>query len=692
MSGPTYYGSGETTNLENQIGFDKHLQKIITGDSDDPSVVAKTGAAGSLYLRTNGLQYRKTDSGSSTNWELVNTGALKDLDTLKVYCSDEDASTWTTGNNATFLGAGTLAGVFTKQSTTTPIRGAFSYEYVASAAVSINDWIASEAITLPTEFQARTIAISSQYLYNGLTNDIELKIYDVTNSVELEPTSRCYVEAVSGVTTIVKAVFIPANCASIKFGFHVVAEPAASTVLRYDSNEISRNPFVYKDLSNQTDWVSLTYTQVNALTGNQGLGTFSAGSVEWKRDGSDLLYRGKLTCGTTTAAEIRIALPTSLTSAGTSLIPSIQQAGMLVRDAADPSSKYVLIEPSVGYFALGSQSSGWGGLVKIAAANIFIVTGEQISFNARIPIKGWSSVSEHVVTPASVKCESISYTGYTNKDGSNFVKFATKDTLRSNESKMLYLDNSTYTKYTMLQDGMFNAVATVPQAVAAQTSIELRHYNLSGTLIKSATFLITHAISSQAVLSGKALKGDYFLVMSTFNIDGTYPEYVNFSITAIPTEANFLAAVPVTKVAVITDTKTNGTNGGTFTAGAWQQRDLNSVTGNTEIVTVAANAFTLQSGKYKIYTSAPAWATNGHQCGIATGATPDIALGTSEHSAAADTTGTRSVACANVEITTATTYKILHYAKTSSATYGFGSAISVGSGEVYTIVIVEKLK
>jgi len=66
-----YWGSGEAVNLENSIGFQNHSQKIITGDADDPSVVAKSAAQGSLYLRSGGGVYFKTDAGSSTNWSLI---------------------------------------------------------------------------------------------------------------------------------------------------------------------------------------------------------------------------------------------------------------------------------------------------------------------------------------------------------------------------------------------------------------------------------------------------------------------------------------------------------------------------------------------------------------------------------------------------------------------------------------------
>jgi len=43
--------------------------RIYSGDSDDPTSVAKEGEAGSLYIRSNGLIYRKSDAGSSTNWQ-----------------------------------------------------------------------------------------------------------------------------------------------------------------------------------------------------------------------------------------------------------------------------------------------------------------------------------------------------------------------------------------------------------------------------------------------------------------------------------------------------------------------------------------------------------------------------------------------------------------------------------------------
>lgn len=59
--------------------------------------------------------------------------------------------------------------------------------------------------------------------------------------------------------------------------------------------------------------------------------------------------------------------------------------------------------------------------------------------------------------------------------------------------------------------------------------------------------------------------------------------------------------------AVIWDRKSNGTDGGTFTTGAWRTRDLTHVYVDPDnIVTLSSNQFTLGAGTYFIKWSAPA--------------------------------------------------------------------------------------
>lgn len=52
------------------LGTSQHI-KILSGDTDNPTSVAKSAPQGSLYFRSGTTEvYRKLDNGSSTNWEL----------------------------------------------------------------------------------------------------------------------------------------------------------------------------------------------------------------------------------------------------------------------------------------------------------------------------------------------------------------------------------------------------------------------------------------------------------------------------------------------------------------------------------------------------------------------------------------------------------------------------------------------
>ena len=65
--------------------------------------------------------------------------------------------------------------------------------------------------------------------------------------------------------------------------------------------------------------------------------------------------------------------------------------------------------------------------------------------------------------------------------------------------------------------------------------------------------------------------------------------------------------------ALLVDEKSNGTNGGTFTAGL-QIRDINTKISDADnIVTLNNNIMTLGAGTYVVQASAPAFKVNEHQ-------------------------------------------------------------------------------
>lgn len=151
----------------------------------------------------------------------------------------------------------------------------------------------------------------------------------------------------------------------------------------------------------------------------------------------------------------------------------------------------------------------------------------------------------------------------------------------------------------------------------------------------------------------------------------------------------------IPKYAKLSDVKTAGTQGGSFSSGAWRTRTINTEdTDADSIVTLSSNQFTLQAGTYRIKASAPATYVNGHQAKLRnTSDSADTILGTSEYASTADISlhNTRSIIAGQFTIAGTKTFEIQHCCETTNATQGFGSRANCGVSEVYTIVEIWKV-
>ena len=146
---------------------------------------------------------------------------------------------------------------------------------------------------------------------------------------------------------------------------------------------------------------------------------------------------------------------------------------------------------------------------------------------------------------------------------------------------------------------------------------------------------------------------------------------------------------------ILTDEKTSGTAGGTFTSGAWRTRDLQNEVYDGIGITFSTNEFILPAGNYLIQWSAPAYSINLHKSRLydVTG-TAVIEYGSSEMATSllghyADVGMTRSFGSARVTPSGTNNYKIEHHCEDTYATEGFGHAGGFAV-EVYTIVEIFK--
>ena len=154
--------------------------------------------------------------------------------------------------------------------------------------------------------------------------------------------------------------------------------------------------------------------------------------------------------------------------------------------------------------------------------------------------------------------------------------------------------------------------------------------------------------------------------------------------------------------AVICDLKDTTQDGGDFTSGAWQTRELNSTIFDADgIVTLSSNEFTLGVGSYVIEFSAPAYDVGNHQArlfDVTAGATVASNTGIAGNgisqvawSNTNDPSTTCAVGTARVTVSSGTkTYRVEHKCNSSRGIFGFGRATDMGEDEIYTLVKIYK--
>jgi hypothetical protein len=141
------------------------------------------------------------------------------------------------------------------------------------------------------------------------------------------------------------------------------------------------------------------------------------------------------------------------------------------------------------------------------------------------------------------------------------------------------------------------------------------------------------------------------------------------------------------------DQKSGGTSGGTFTAGAWQTRTLNTESPVNGVgSSLSSNQVTLPAGTYLVRWSAPALYTLGHQTRLYNVTDSSVVCyGSSEYcDRAGNGTQTRSVGSEVITIASTKTFRLEHRCNTTHPTNGLGVALNVAT-EVYAEITFLKL-
>lgn len=128
------------------------------------------------------------------------------------------------------------------------------------------------------------------------------------------------------------------------------------------------------------------------------------------------------------------------------------------------------------------------------------------------------------------------------------------------------------------------------------------------------------------------------------------------------------------------------TNGGEFTAGAWQTRTLNTISSQVDVkASLNVNQILLEAGVYLCRIVCPAYAVNRHKARLRNMTDDaDLLLGTSEYSGgtAAQTT---SIITGRIDLPSQKVIEVQHRCETTKTVDGFGVASNFSVTEVYTV-------
>jgi hypothetical protein len=145
--------------------------------------------------------------------------------------------------------------------------------------------------------------------------------------------------------------------------------------------------------------------------------------------------------------------------------------------------------------------------------------------------------------------------------------------------------------------------------------------------------------------------------------------------------------------AVFTDQKTQNTNGGTFTSGAFRTRDINTTQyNNISGASIASNQITLAAGTYSLSAKCTAAQVLGHGARLYNITDSSVTIvGKAQYSDSAALYATNeSIVEGIFTIAGSKTFEIQHRSAATISSYGFGIANNF-QAEVYTVVSIVKL-
>jgi hypothetical protein len=389
----TLAGTEVLTNKDIDGGTASNAKRITLPKDTLANIQALTRKEGTLWYATD-VDKLYSDDGASLNQ--VGSGAGGSIN----YILNPDSETGTTGwaayadaaGSSPVDGTGGSPTATITRTTSSPLRGTGSFLVTKDAANRQGEGT-SYAFTIDSADQAKVLNISFDYaiasgtFVSGDSSDIRVYVYDVTNSVLIQPAPYTIQGGSSGNWKFTGTFQSASNSTSYRLILHIATTSTSAWTFKFDNVVVGPQITLLGALV--TDWQGYTPTFT-------GLGTVSGTLAFWRRVGDSLEIKIETTSGTCTGVKARASLPSGLSIDSTKLssVSNTNIVGMGARNSSTGAGTLTIIidtSTSTTEVFMGTDNATGNQQLSALNGNVIFDNSQRLNFAAKIPILGWGS-------------------------------------------------------------------------------------------------------------------------------------------------------------------------------------------------------------------------------------------------------------------------------------------------------------
>lgn len=355
---------------------------------------------------------------------------------------------------------------------TTPLRGTYSFLWTKSSGASRQGEGVSYDFTIDTADKGQVLQVSFDYIVSSGTfadNDMNVWVYDVTNTtmIQLAPTNILNTSASSKWNGVFQA---SSSSTSYRLILYVPVTTDSANTLRFDNFYVGPQRAAIGQIT--TDWKS--YTPTGSWVSNT---TYSG---YWRRVGDSIHVIARvLLSGAPTAATLTIGLPSGVTIDTTKLPSTSTNSGAFgaarIYDSGTGQYTGTVLYQNTTTVTVSFTGSGSLGWVTNSAPMTF-ANGDEVDAEFIVPVLGWSS-GQVLSNDADTRVVAARITGSSTCTGTVATTFAGSSAITWDAAAAIDTHggyNGT-TTYTVPSPGIYQISARVIQTgtEAANDTVQL---------------------------------------------------------------------------------------------------------------------------------------------------------------------------------------------------------------------------